>query len=185
MNQSSFQAITAMVNSFPQASAAERKALLLTYEKALGGVPDQAISRTAAAFIRNEIPHQSATFAPSVAEFVQAARRVPIERISLPKPEREYSIDDAAKARLRLKMPMYRYATECNLMPELDAANRSGFSAMIALADRWGVEIPEELLTMPGDVAERQWDEARRMAWVEVERNLPPFLKRQRKQEAA
>jgi hypothetical protein len=184
MNQSSFQAITAMVNSFPQASAAERKALLLTFEKGLGGVPDRAISETAMGFIRNEIPHQSATFAPSVAEFVQAARRVPIERVSLPKPERELSVDDAAKARLRLKMPMYRHAAECNLMPQLDAANRAGFSAMIALADRWGVPIPEELLALPGDVAERQWEEARRMAWIEVERNPPPFLRRQRSQAA-
>jgi hypothetical protein len=185
MNQNSFTAISAMLNAFPQSAAADTQGLLLTYSQALTGVPDQAIAETVRRFVTSQVPGQSATFAPSVAEFVQAARRVPIERVSLPKPERELSIDEAAKARLRLKMPMYRHATECNLMPQLDAANRSGFSAMIALADRWGVEIPAELLALPGNVAERQWDEARRMAWVEVERNPPPFLKRQRKQEAA
>jgi hypothetical protein len=157
----------------------------LTYSQALTGVPDQAIAETVRRFVTSQVPGQSATFAPSVAEFVREARRVPIDRVSLPKPERELSVDDAAKARLRLKMPMYRYATECNLMPQLDAANRAGFSAMIALADRWGIPIPEELLALPGDVAERQWDEARRMAWIEIERNPPPFLRKQRAQQSA
>jgi hypothetical protein len=179
MNQHSFQAISAMVNAFPQSSA-EKKALLLTYEKGLGGVPDRAISETAIRFIRNEIPHQSPTFAPSVAEFVQAARRVPIERVMLPKPERQREIDPGERARMRLKMPMYNHATRCGLMAGLDAANKAGFSAMISLAHKWGVPIPEELLSMPGDDAERQWADARRRAWVEIERNPPPFLRRQR-----
>jgi hypothetical protein len=183
MDQRTYLEVAAMLNSFPQGSA-DPDVLIATFEKATAHVDNRAIAEAARRFTCGEVKTANPTFAPSVAEFVQECRRVPIERPSLPKPERELSVDDAAKARLRLKMPMYRYATECNLMPQLDAANRSGFSAMIALADRWGVPIPEELLALPGDVAERQWDEARRMAWVEVERNPPPFLKRQRSQAA-
>ena len=81
---------------------------------------------------------------------------------------------------MRLKSPMFAYANRSGLMDQLDTANKAGFSAMISLAHKWGVPIPEELLSMPGDDAERQWADARRRAWVEIERNPPPFLRRQR-----
>jgi len=74
MNQNSYQALTAMLTAFPQ-SQADLRVLLLTYEEDLTGISDQAICETAQKFRRNEIPEQSATFAPSIAEFVTAARR--------------------------------------------------------------------------------------------------------------
>lgn len=46
----------------------------MTYDQALTGVPDQAISDAAVRFIKGDVPEQSRTFAPSIAEFVQQAR---------------------------------------------------------------------------------------------------------------
>lgn len=74
MNQSAHQAIAMMLNAFPQGGQ-DYRLLLLTYEEDLAGISDQAICETAQRFRRNDIPDQSATFAPSVAEFVTAARR--------------------------------------------------------------------------------------------------------------
>ena len=73
MNQSSFTAITAMVNAFPQ-SGANAKALLLTYEQALTGVGDAAVDEACRRFIAGDVQGQSKTFAPSIAEFVTEAR---------------------------------------------------------------------------------------------------------------
>lgn len=75
MNQQSYQAITTMLNAFPQ-SAADIRGLLLTYDQALSGVSDQAIKATALRFIAGEISGQSKTFAPSIAEFTQEAKRI-------------------------------------------------------------------------------------------------------------
>ncbi|HKY87631.1 MAG TPA: hypothetical protein VJL90_12785 [Pseudorhodoplanes sp.] len=152
----------------------------MTFEKGLGGVPDRVISETAKRFISNEIPGQSATFAPSVAEFVKAARSIPTDTLPrLPKPEPERQLSPAAKARMRLKMPMFQHANECGLMDQLDAANKAGFSAMAELAGKWGVPVPEELLSLPPVEAERQWANARNQAWADIHRNPPPFMRRQ------
>jgi hypothetical protein len=75
MNQNSFQAITAMLNGFPQSQTADKRALLLTFERALTEVGDPAIARAADRFSSNDVTGQSKTFAPAVAEFVDEARR--------------------------------------------------------------------------------------------------------------
>lgn len=49
--------------------------MLRTYEAALDGVSPQAIAETAQRYVRGDIPDQNKTFAPSVAEFVTAAKR--------------------------------------------------------------------------------------------------------------
>lgn len=92
MNQKSFAAITAMINGFPQ-SAADIRALLLTYDQALSGVSDPAISDAVTKFICGDVQGQSKTFAPSVAEFVQEARK------------RQEIIDTLARP--RLSAPVY------------------------------------------------------------------------------
>jgi len=92
MNQSSFTAITALLNAFPQ-SGANVKALLLTYEQALTGVGDAAVDEACRRFISGDVEGQSKTFAPSIAEFVTEARR------------RQEYID--LKARPRLPAPRY------------------------------------------------------------------------------
>src|SRR5688572_23184275 len=141
MNQNSFQAITAMLNGFPQSGAAT-KALLLTYDADLTEISDQAICETAQRFRRFEIPDQSKTFAPSIAEFVDAARKQD-EFIAargqprLPAPRGYVPAADipGANLRMRLKMPMYQAAFGNG--PRMDAlakANAEGFGAMAALA---------------------------------------------------
>ena len=168
-----------MLNSFPQGSA-DPDVLIATFEKATAHIGSAAISEAARRFTCGEVKGANLTFAPSVAEFVQECKRVPTEHVRLPKPAPQRRMPDAERLRMRLKMPMYNHATRCGLMDQLDAANKAGFSAMISLAHKWGVPIPEELLSMPGDDAELQWADARRRAWVKIERNPRPFLRRQR-----
>lgn len=156
---------------------------MLTYNEALSGVSDQVISETARRFVSNAVESQSATFAPSVAEFAQEARRVarPVNKYAypaLPKPEPELRLSPAERARMRLKMPMYQYANANGKMHKLAKANKQGHSAMIALAVKWGIEVPAELLEIPGDQAEREWQTARNKAWAEIERNPPKFMRR-------
>lgn len=74
MNQASYQAITKMLNAFPQTTG-NVKALLLTYDEALTGIPDVAIYETASRFTGGSIEGQSMTFVPSIAEFKQAASK--------------------------------------------------------------------------------------------------------------
>src|SRR5690349_14870866 len=107
MNQNSYQALTMMLNAFPQ-SAADLRGLLLTYDQALFGVSDQAICETAQRFTCGEVKDQSRTFAPSVAEFVQEAKRwaslIPFRnRPALPAPVRSepHRFDDRA-TRIRM-----------------------------------------------------------------------------------
>lgn len=68
-------------------------------------------------------------------------------------------------------------------MAELDRANREGFGAMIALATKWGIPIPEELFSIHDDEAEKQWRTAHNRAWSEIERDPPPFMSRYRNTE--
>jgi hypothetical protein len=73
VNQTAFQALTAMLNAFPQSATVDRRALLLTFEEDLKAISDLAIVETAQRFRRGEIPDQNKTFAPSIAEFKTAA----------------------------------------------------------------------------------------------------------------
>jgi hypothetical protein len=75
---------------------------------------------------------------------------------------------------------MWQYAFANNRMDELSAANEAGFSAMVVLANKWGVEVPAELL-VDVERTEREWHAARNMALAEMDRNPPPFLRNQRK----
>lgn len=74
MDPVSFAAISSMITGFPQ-SAANAKVLLLTYEQALTAVGSQAICEAAARFRDGDVPDQSKDFAPSVARFVDEARK--------------------------------------------------------------------------------------------------------------
>ena len=75
MNQQTFQAITTMLNAFPQSAAADTKALLLTFDAALTGVSGQAVCEAAQRYTAGLVPAQNLTFAPSVAEFASEARK--------------------------------------------------------------------------------------------------------------
>lgn len=122
-----------MLNAFPQ-SGATSKALLLTYDQALTGVTDQAISDTAARFIRGDVPEQSGTFAPSVAEFVKQARFQGSLLPSLPSSQ---------------KKGRYRYTTPKSKVVERNLTKEYGRQ----LVDH-GVH-PRGCIWLPGDFFDR------------------------------
>lgn len=161
-----------------------------TYSAVLRDINSQAIIEAAQRFVTGEVSGQSKTFSPSVAEFCTEARRMadllPFRnRPALPAPAKtERHVTPTEGARMRLKMPMWRYAFEHGLINQLAEANRTGMAAMVVLATNWGIPVPEALFAIPDDEAERQWQLARNRAWAEIERNPPPFLRRQRREQA-
>jgi hypothetical protein len=154
-----------------------------TYEAVLQDVTSQAIIEAAQRFTAGDVPEQSRTFAPSVAEFVQQARRQE-EHISirdtprLPAPRGYVPAADipGAQHRMRLKMPMWRYAYAHGRMDELAAANEAGFGAMVVLASKWGIKVPQELLD--DQQVEDRWRHAHNRAIAEIERNPPPCMRK-------
>lgn len=151
MNQNSYQAITAMINAFPQ-SAVNLKALLLTFEQVLSGVSDQSITETATRFCSGLVEGQSRTFAPSVAEFSTEARRwdglMPYRnRAALPKPSRDPWTPQPKENRVRMgfKMSVLSAGISLGQVERVAEANNRGLDDMIALGQLWGVPVPEEL----------------------------------------
>lgn len=175
MNQQAYQEITKMLNAFPQATA-DIRGLLLTYDEALTGLDDGAICATAAKFVRGEVPGQNKTFAPSVAEFRDEVRRTPIPgRQYLPRRETDRQVGAGEQARMRLKVPMFNYAfPNETLMAELAQANAAGMDAMVLLATKWGIPIPDQL----NDQTNADWQRARNQALADIERNPPPCQRR-------
>lgn len=126
---------------------------MATYEAALKDVASQAVIEAAQRFICGDVKDQSRTFAPSVAEFVQEARRIAElipyrNRQSLPAPAARAGAQDdrAARIRMRLKIPLWQ---RCLSVPDgadrLAAANAAGLEELIALAQEWDVPVPDEL----------------------------------------
>jgi hypothetical protein len=153
MDQKAFLAITAMLNSFPQQAATDSETLLRTYSAVLRDVSSQAITETAQRFISGDAPDQSRTFAPSVAEFVQEARRwaslIPYrDRPALPAPVRSQPHrfdDEQTRIRMGFKMNVLSAAIGLKAVDRVAEANRRGLEDMIALGQEFGVPVPEEL----------------------------------------
>lgn len=146
MNQKSYQAITTMLNSFPQ-SPVDLRALLLTYDQALDGVSDLAIERAALKFISGQVEGQNKTFAPSVAEFCSEARKTPY-LVNRPAPVAylPHKHDDpATRIRMGFKMAVLSAALGMGKVDLVAEANKGGLDDMIALGQQWGVPVPEEL----------------------------------------
>ncbi|MGN6772643.1 MAG: hypothetical protein ACTHJQ_22755 [Rhizobiaceae bacterium] len=113
----------------------------------------QAVTEAAQRFISGDVKDQSRTFAPSIAEFVQEARRIaeliPFrDRLGLPAPRRyePHRFDDE-KTRIRMgfKMKVLSAAIAMSAVDRVAEANRRGLDDMIALGQEWGVPVPEEL----------------------------------------
>jgi hypothetical protein len=64
-----------MLNAFPQGNA-NPDLTMATFEASLGSASSAAVIEAAQRFTAGDIPGQSRTFAPSVAEFTQEARKV-------------------------------------------------------------------------------------------------------------
>lgn len=160
----------------PFQRGARAEGVAMAYVEALSGMTLEGIHAGIRKFIRGECEDVSPRFVPTPPELARIVRatvvpgRIPEERRIAP----FRHPDDAARARMRLKMPMFRHASECGLMNELDRANREGLEAMILLASRWGIPIPPEL----SEQTNAEWFTARNRAWAEIERNPPPFMRR-------
>lgn len=157
------------------------------YVEALRGMALDAIHTGIRKFLRGECADVSPRFVPTPPELARIVRtaivpnRIPEERRIAP----FRHTSDGERARMRLKMPMFRFAFGSGLMDDLDRANRAGLGAMIALAGQWGVEVPPELLDALDRDGERDWQKARNQAWAEIERNPPPFMRGQTRRQAA
>jgi hypothetical protein len=92
MDQRAYLAIVTLLNSFP-ASNSNPDLTMGTYEAVLQGLSPQAVTEAAQRFTMGDVPGQSKTFAPSIAEFVAEAR------------QRQEYLD--IKARPRLPAPRY------------------------------------------------------------------------------
>lgn len=161
--------------------------MLLTFEKVLDGVGDEAIVETARRFSAGLIEKQNREFAPSSADFAFEARKIEEflsfrNRARLPyrgnQDDRGLRLEPMEKARLRLKMPMYQHAVATGQMTALTEANVAGFGAMAVLAQKWEIAIPQELLDADDDFIEAQWHRARNIAIGAIERDPPPFMRR-------
>lgn len=150
------------------------------YHLALRGFTAEAIAAGIAKFLRGECDGVSLKYCPHPPELADIIRTVVVPAWTavpaLPSPDPEPPVA-GERERMRFKMPMWRHAFECGLMDELDAANRAGFGAMVVLAQKWGMQIPEELLANE-KVTEREWCLAGNRARAAMEANPPPFMRR-------
>lgn len=153
------------------------------YSVALENVTRYGISQAVRAIIQGSLDH---VFFPSPPELRKECdramephwqrRRDKLNCIDPPK-----TLKAGARDRMKLKVPMLQAAWgNPSRMNALAIANSDGFEAMAALAQTWGVPVPQELWGMPSQEAERQWKQARSAAWVEIEANPPPYLVRER-----
>ena len=82
MERTAKMALAAMINSFPQKTP-NHDLLLRTYEEALRDTADAIVCEIAGRFTSGKVDGQSLTYAPSVAEFCHAARKLIELRVSL------------------------------------------------------------------------------------------------------
>lgn len=152
------------------------------YMQALNGFTIDAIAAGVTKFLRGECEGVNPKFCPHPPELAQIVRTVVIpSRVPAPAKQPRIAVDPVPgeRERMRLKMPMWRHAFECGRMDELDAANRAGFGAMVVLATKWGIPVPEELLFDEART-ENEWRIAGNRARARMEANPPPFMRRRR-----
>lgn len=151
------------------------------YLQALQGFSIEAIAHGIRKFLRGECEGVNPRFCPHPPELAQIVRtvtipsRIPRERQIEPAPRQSIP---GERERMLLKMPMYRHAMDVGKIEELAEANRKGFGAMVVLATRWGIPVPQALLEQSEHETEEQWRRARILAWREIDANPPPFLRR-------
>lgn len=122
-----------------------------TFEAVLRDVSPQAIIEAAQRFVSGLVPGQSATFAPSIAEFAQEARRIDEVLPLRGRPKLTYTkpapVHQTQKDRIRMsfKLSVLSEGLRLRQVDRVAEANKAGMDEMMALAQDWGVSIPEEL----------------------------------------
>jgi hypothetical protein len=149
-----------MLNAFPQGNQ-NPDLLLRTFEAAVREINPEAVLITAELFTTGQVDGQSAKFAPSVAEFTVEARRqeklLPYRgRVSIPRPKWEQSWKPQPKEhriRMGFKMTLLSMGLARRDVEAVKKANDAGLEELMALAQTWGVPIPEELWAEIGKAA--------------------------------
>lgn len=173
-------ALQVLFDALPFQRGSKTDNVAAAYVEALRGCSSEAINAGIRRFLRGECEHVSPRFVPTPPELARIVRtaivdRVPVERRI--EPYREPLPGE--KMRMRLKMPLLQAAHgNQGRMLALAKANAEGFQAMVVLAANWQVRVPDDLLDMPTEEAERQWQQARTRAWAEISANPPPFMRR-------
>lgn len=156
------------------------------YMQALQGFTIEAIAAGITKFLRGECADVNPKFCPHPPELAQIVRTAVVQqRVSnAVETIKRVTVQEipGEKARMRFKMPMWRHAWQCGLMDELDIANKAGFGAMVVLAQKWGVPIPDELLADEART-EQEWRIVGNRARAAMEANPPPFMRRRQKWE--
>jgi hypothetical protein len=158
------------------------------YMQALQGFTIEAIAAGILKFLRGECEGVNPKYCPHPPELAQIVRtavvpnRIPQERRIV----HHTQLLPGEKARLRLKVPLWQAAeNNPDRLNELARANAAGFGAMVVLASKWRVPVPQELLDMPEDQAEREWHRARNNALAAIEADPPPYMRNKRRKSAA
>lgn len=151
------------------------------YVDALRGFSHESINAGTRKFLRGECEEVSPRFVPTPPELARIVRTTSIGSRPQPEERREPPTQPQSageRARMRLKMPMWRAAFGSqSRMDALAKANSDGLGAMVVLATAWGVPVPDELLEHADEEGERQWQQAHRRALAEIERNPPPYMR--------
>ena len=170
------EALKVLFNALPFQRGTDPATVVLAYVEALRGLSLDAIRAGVSKFLRGEcdVNPRYVPTPPELARIVRTAvvpERIPEHRRIEPF---RYS-NDGERARMRLKMPMFNHAVGSEQrMSELAAANAAGLDAMVILADKWGVAIPEDLHVQTNE----DWHRARNQALAEMYRNPPPYMRR-------
>lgn len=174
------EALQVLFDSMRFPPGVDEKRAIFGYMTALNGFSVEAIEAGIRKFLRGECEGVNPKYCPHPPELAFIVRTAVVpERVfvkQLAPPERP-QWGAGERDRMRLKMPMWRHAFECGRVDELDTANRAGFGAMVVLAGKWGIPIPDELLADEGKT-EREWRLAGNRARAAIEANPPPFMRR-------
>lgn len=179
------EALKVLFNSLPFQRGTDPGTVVIAYIEALRGVSLDGVKAGISKFLRGECEGVNPRYVPTPPELARIVRtavvphRIPEERRIAP----FRSADEGERIRMRLKMPMFQYAFARGLMDELQKAYVEGATASVALAIKWEIPVPQELLEMLERDGEREWHAARRRAEAENERNPPPFMRRRKREE--
>lgn len=177
------EALQVLFDSMRFPPGVDEKRAIFGYMTALSGFTVEAIEAGIRKFLRGECEGVNPKYCPHPPELAHIVRTAVVpgraHQPALPKPEHNWLPGE--RERMRLKMPMWRYAFAAGLMDQLDAANRQGFGAMVVLANKWGVKIPDELL-QDEERTEREWRVAGNRARAAMEASPPPFMRRRQLQ---
>lgn len=173
------EALKVLFNALPFQRGTDPATVVMAYVEALRGATLGSIKAGVSKFLRGECEGASPRYVPTPPELARIVRTAIVPGL-VPEQRRiapfRYS-SEGERARMRLKMPMFRHAFGSQyLMDQLATANAAGVDAMIILANDWGIAIPEELHGQTNEM----WQRARNQALSDIYRDPPPYMRRGR-----